>query len=791
MKSRNLIFLALSGFLTVAVAVVLTAYRGDKQQFWNRDAAQSATDTISTLSCIINQTGADQETATKSAYAVWVNEDRCKAGSVDSSDAGVQLSKYWVEQELVGSILRIRWWEYPDALNGERLTYARAEITKGAQDDGSNPYGVWSVNWCVSHLEADLIGKTGGDACHQQGHAYITETNQYGLYYNRVSSGTVSAYQKLSSGSVSRDLQSGFGKFRETLASGSVREGSFGFADGALKQTYNGATVCKSPVADSPNALHQIWDGWLYDITTEARVENATGPFAAKRVSDGAVGWASHEGVRLPGSSMAESTGTFVRAEGNDKTEFEAFTTAGVLIKRAPNLLANGLQDIDNLKLRFKFKRDAFSASLFSDSATAPSSPQTDQYVVGYWNQSEGKFIFTGYDTSATGLTGKYFRDYTTPIKFSVAELVLAMQSTGRDYERSVWTFLVGSNQEYYLQLADAVGTPEPWGKRLALAEPLVYRLDQTRVIPGSAEAPTEPLICIGKCPRPGVGSQGERLVLDANQSNWSKAEFEALPTYTFDASGNLKVAGINVDYRDIDRNGQDAFREDLWLDRFIPQSELSKLSCEAGEKYCGYDTKLPTSTTSGETAGPIMGVNDSYSWSTGPYRWTKFGGLKKADGTVVRIDQPLDLFFDVPDEDIYGAAKGRRVALQYPGNGKLWMPGRCELVGGGSPSRDCSKSTEIYVNDFLIPYDPAKGVVQDLQGNRYLVKWTRKGIYYPDHPDPNACGAAKVTENFDAGNTLSLPSASAWVNPRETLGSIPVDADPTRPRYIDGVKTY
>jgi hypothetical protein len=788
MKSRHLIIVALIGFFTVAIAQVLTAYRVDKQQYYNRDAAQNATDIISTLSCILNQTGADQETATSSSYAVWVDEDRCRVGSVNSSDAGVQFSKYWVQQELVDGVLKVRWWEYGDSINGERPTYASAEISKGAEEGSANPYGVWSVNWCVSHLAADLADKTGDEACHQKGHAYISETNEYGLFYKRVASGTSTAYEKLTAGAVDQDLASGLGKFKETLADGSVREGSFGFADGALKQTYNGADVCKSPVANSPDSLHQIWDGWLYNIDTQARVESATGPFAVKRVSDGAVGWASHEGVRLTGSSMPESDGKFVRVEGADKTELDAFTTAGVLIKRTPNLLVNGLQDIDNLKLRFKVKRDAFVTSLFSDVATTPASPQTDQYVVGYWNQTEGKFIFTGYDISANGLTGKYFRDYSTPFKFSVAELVQAMQSTTRTYERSLWTFLMGSNQEYYLQLADSVGNPRP-----ALADPLVYRLDQTRVIPGSADAPTEELICIGKCPRPGTGSNGEKLVLDLDKYSWSKAAFEALPKYTFDASGNLTVSGISVDYLDIDRNGQDGFREDLWLDRFIPKSELSKLACEDDKNYCSYDTKLPTSTTSGETAGAVMGVNATYTWSTGPYRWTKFAGLKKADGTVVSIDQPLDLFYNVPDEDVYGASKGRRVALQYPGNGKLWMPGRCERLGGGEPSRDCSGATEIYVNDFIIPYDPndsTKGVVQDVQGNRYLVKWTRKGIYYPNHSDPNACSASNVVAKFDSGDALQLPSASVWVNPRESMGStIPADADPTKPRYVDGVK--
>lgn len=801
MKLRKFYWLALGGFLSVAVAAGLSAYQDDKQQFYNKDSAQNATDTISTLSCILNQTGAAQETASSSAYAVWVNEDRCRAGSIGESDSAVNLSRYWVEQELVGNTIKIKWWEYGDALNGERPTYASAEIFKGAEEGGSNPFGVWSVNWCVSHLAGEMAGRTGDEACHQRGHVTITDTNQYSLYFKKIASGSIAAYDKLTSGNIAQNKQSGFGKFKETLANGSVREGSFGFSDGALKQTYNGANSCKSPDVNSPNALHQIWDGWLYNTSTEERIVNANGPFAVKRVSDGAVAWASHEGVRFPGDPSSEISGTFVRAEGTDTTQLEAFSNAGVLIRRTPNKLPNGLQDIDNLKLRFKVRRDAFADSLFAavNNYVAPSSPQSTQYVVGYWSQAsgpEGEFIFTGYDISAKGITGKNFRDYTTPIKFTVGELVLAMQSAGRTYERSVWTFLIGSNQEYYLQLADSVEVPvgvgvPPSYASPALTIPLVYRLDQIRVVPGSADAPTEPLICIGKCPRPPVsGSAGPSLDLE-ERSNWIKTDFSALPTYTFDSSGNLKVSGINVAYDEINKNGIDISRDDLWLNNFIPQSELSKLSCRGNTEYCNFDTRLPTSTTSGETAGPIMGVNETYAWSTGPYRWTKFGGLKKADGTVVRIDQPLDLFYDVPDEAIYGAAKGRRVALQYPGNGKLWMPGRCENIGGGTASRDCSGTTEIYINDFIIPYDVTKGVVQDTQGNRYLVKWTRKGIYYPNHPDPNACTSSSVVAKFNEGDALSLPDASVWVNPREALGAFPAGADPTQARYIDGLKNY
>lgn len=800
MKTKRLGWLALLCVTAIATAAGLTAYMNDKQQYYNRDASQNAVDTISTLSCILNQTGAaaeDELSTPQNAYAVWVDEDRCRPGSIpsgDGADAAVTMAKYWVVQERDGDTLRVKWWEYGDEINGGRISYASAEILKGAEEN-STPYGVWSVNWCVTYLESEMAGKTGDDACSQRGRVDVTADNEYRLFYKRLASGSIPAYSKQTSGAISADLTSGYGRFTETLASGLVNDGAFGFKGAALKQTLNGATQCKNPIAESADSLQQIWDGWLYDPVTEARITNAAGPFAVKRVSDGQVAWASHEGVRMAGKSDAESGGTFVRVEGEDQTQYTAFRNAGLLLKRTPVRLENGLKDIDGLRLRFRLKKDVFGVSDSYGAAVTTNGDTNypEQYVLAHWDEATQKLIFTDADTSDTGMVGRLFAPLAAPVTYSFDEFAAKAQSGARKWERSMWGYLIGSDIDYFIQYADNAESPAA-----VIASPLVYRMKSETVIPGSSQAPTDELVCIGKCPRPFSDGGEKTLRLDKNISgdggiyDWDKAALEAKDTYTYDSAGLLKVNGISVEDAVIDRNGLDGYRDDLYLDGFVLRSDLSKLSCHNGTKYCSYDVRLPADATADEGAGINMGLPASYVWRTGPQRWVRFAGLKRSDGSVVRIDPPMNLFFDVPDQQIYGASRGKRVALRYPGNGKLWMPGRCENIAGGQPTSDCSGRTDVYVNDFIIPFDPEVGRVQDESGNTYLVKWTRKGVYYPNHSDPNVCETPEVIASFDSGSALTLPTEGLWVNPRGLIGiDFPADADPSKPRYVNGVKTY
>lgn len=775
MSARTFHWVIGLGLVSAAAYAAVTAYQSDKQRYYNRDAAQNATDMIGTLSCILNQTGVAQEndlSSPQKSYAVWVDEDGCRAGT-STTDTQVDLQKYWVVQEEVGEALIVKWWEY-----GDRTTYAKAEISKGISDQ--NPNGVWKVDWCVSYLPEEMPGKSGDEACFQRGHAELTADNKYRLYYKRLSSGDINSYSKVSSGTVSEDQESGYGAFSETLSSGKTNEGYFGFAEGALKQSYNLATVCKNPTATTDQALHQIWNGWLYDPTTEKRITSSTGPFAVKRVSDGEVAWASHEGVRLPGSSNSESTGSYVRVEGADKSSLTAYKSYGKLIKREITRLPNGLHDIDKLRLRFKIYKDAFPTL-----ATNSDSTYDRQYVMGYWDDAASSFVFTGADKSSSGLTGKDFEAYDTPVRFQLAEFLTQAQSTTRQWARSWWTWLPGSSQEYYLNLADADPNKRP---APLLEKPVVYRFDQSTVVPGSADAPQQEFVCLGKCPRPD-GAGGVELV---ENYNLPKAELEALPTYVFDANGHLTVDGLDIDEALIERNGLDSHRKDLWLDHFVLKSELGRLSCYNDTQYCAFDTKAPDAETIGETTGNLA-LSADYAWNTGPYRWNRFAGLKRGDGTFVEIDQPKTLFYDVPDDPTYGALAGFKVAMQSPGNGKLWFPSHCVNITNASArtTRDCSGTNETYINDFIIPFDKTLGKVSDLQGEEYLVKWLRQGVYYPDHSDSTACDTAKVAGMFNEGAALDLPDETLWVNPRDNLGDIPANADPSNPRYVQGMPTY
>ena len=156
---RYLVKLAGLSVVLAAVAATSTLYQDEKQQYVNRDASQSAVDIVSTISCILFNTGYDLEIANSASlqpYGAHINEDACRAGvvSADAEQAGsVNISPYWiVPSRGEDGVIRVNWYEY-----GDRPTFGQAFITKGK--DSINPYGVWKANVCAEFLQGVFVAK--------------------------------------------------------------------------------------------------------------------------------------------------------------------------------------------------------------------------------------------------------------------------------------------------------------------------------------------------------------------------------------------------------------------------------------------------------------------------------------------------------------------------------------------------------------------------------------------------------------------------------------------------------
>lgn len=245
------------------------------------------------------------------------------------------------------------------------------------------------------------------------------------------------------------------------------------------------------------------------------------------------------------------------------------------------------------------------------------------------------------------------------------------------------------------------------------------------------------------------------------------------------------------------------------WMDIFVEQSQLQSMACFNGnvkDSVCTYNQDSTTPGV-GQTRDENGGngqehLSSYYVWDTGINRWNKFAGIKNSSGDIVKFDEPVILSYNVPDSAAYGSFRNKVATIKYPGEGRLWLPGFCKNVGDSTAatsaacnnpdsSRETNKGLERWINNFVIPYSEGpEGRVISSSGTEYLVKWTRKGIYYPTIADSNCTSLAST---LTAASTRALPEASAWLNPMDAsspnyIGAFSNFRD-EEPLYVQGVR--
>lgn len=797
-KSIVLSSVALAGAALVAGA--LPSYQKAPQMKISRDASASSADMISYFSCILASTGAHNAVTASNPhpdpYLALIDFNACWPGGSASTETGSTPSyeKYWVDASFASEKLTIKAWEYS---HSDRIKYLTAEIRQGINE--APPYGNWTVDACVGRL----VDETSSDDCAKKVHISMNGNQAYDLYYRREQSGTWTAYDQLAHGEIAADSGSGSGKYfnRYNDLDANSFEGTFAFKGQALLDKANGTSTCKIPIANASGARKAVWEAWLYDPNTyEPLIANAG--FPVRKVGTAHMGWAGSEGIRLNGSSGAEQSGTFVRID-EEGGQYTAFGTFGKLVKITNSQLENGIKGIDGLILKTRLYKDAFSDSLFP----TPQKSASRQYVLFYWDDDLGKFVFFAYDKSSTGDKGKDFANFDEPYKFTVAELLTHMRASTidnngepRHWERKLWGFQTGSNNNYVIQLADE-NPPDYTYPERARADILVTRQIQTQVVPGTNDAPSEGLVCIGRCPRP--ATDNNKLVLE-NAYEYARSDTRASQLYNFDnQTGALSIGGKNVEYDSqdayIDRttNGVDATRDYLWLDNFVTTSQLADLKCKKWRDgaqqdfYCAYDTVAwEDANNNPDGTSGVEALDYYYAWTTGDNRWERFNGIRDSSGKAIVIPDPMNLIYDTPDQAAYGKFAGKKAAIRYLGNGQLWLPGHCENIADANAAvtNNCSdKTNEVWVHDFVIPTTTeAAGRIHDLDGNEYLVKWHRQGVLFPRASD-SVCAAANLATSVSQAETYQLPEISSWINPKEIIGELPDIADDVTPRFING----
>jgi hypothetical protein len=796
-------FIITSGLLTtgvIAAVALSSAYKSDRQYEVNRDSPTIASDIISTMSCYLSKLKVEDVLAASGndnppAYAAWLDVEACKsAGNVANDGSTVTPPSYeqlWVQPSRENDVIKIKLWGKTNTDGGTRNVYMAASIRGGSV--AAPPFGDWDVDWCVER-RADTTLHQLGDTCYRKGHIRVSPT-AYQLFYDF--SGSGQPYTIRSSGFVSADQLSGQGRYIELRNNNEAltTQGHFAFAAGALSDVTNDVASCKNPSRSAPGVLSTVWEGWLYDKDTGEKIR-MNGGFPVQNIATKEAGWAGFDGVRLQGTGNAATEGTFKRVgAGADNTEYTAFGSYGKLIK-ITNESLTGLENIDGLVLRPRLVEDAF---LTADGFTPRNSRQK---VLMHWSQSEQKFIITHRDAGTAA--NEKFVALATPIKKSISEFLTLMIASQRN-EYRIWAWQFGASNDFVIHLADLTNKTIP----LASSDVKIYKLNQSQVTPGNG--PTQALYCVGRClDEVEVGTEDVPTI---------KADYDRLKTdvldepYTYDnVSGDFRKGNLAVDFTKVAKDWPSMSFDPLsppnnaWMGMFVEESKLESMTCtvsNSNDSFCTYNRGLPTGSERNEYGGNgEEHIDTYYIWDTGTNRWNKFAGIKDPSGKTVEFTEPLILTYRAQDDAAFGSFRNKTATIRYPGEGRLWLPGSCKNVGDLSiqtsaacnnpdGTRSTHKGLERWVHEFVVPYEESdKGMVKGADGTEYLVKWTRKGTYYPSI-DSAQC--TPLASTLQSAALRVMPESSAWVNPMNPLstnfvGPFDVNYKSEDPLYIHGV---
>ena len=791
---------SLIAFGVVAAVALTSAYKSDRQYEVNRDSPTIASDVISTMSCYLSKLKVEDVLASSGsdnppAYSAWMDVEACKsAGNVANDGSTVTPPLYdqvWVQPSRENGVIKVKLWGKTTSDMGPRNVHMAATIRGGT--DLAPPFGDWDIDWCVERLSSNILHQE-GDTCFKKGHIRVSPTS-YQLYYDY--SGTGQPYTIRSSGVVSADKLSGQGRYAELRNNNNdlTTQGHFAFVSGVLSDVTNDVATCKNPSREAPGVLSSVWEGWLYDKGTGEKVR-INGGFPVQNVDTKEAGWAGFDGIRLQGTGNSATSGSFKRVgSGADGSIFTAFGSYGKLIK-VTNESLTGLSEINGLVLRPRIIESAF---LVAETGFTPrTSASGRQKVLMYWSEAEGKFVITHRDAGTAA--NEKFVPIAAPVTKTVAEFLATLRAS-QSNEYRIWAWQYGAANDFVIHLADITR------KDTAVASSAIkiYKLNQSQVYPGNG--PTEPLYCVGKCLDNVSGTQ----TITANYRRL-KNEVENIP-YTYDnLTGDFKKGAEPVNFSTTAKNwtsmgfNPSSPPVNVWMDMFVEQSKLSAMSCTtttADDSYCTYNQGDPVGRTRNTTGGNGQEhVSSYYVWDTGDNRWNKFAGIKNARGDTIEFDEPMILTYQVPDSEDFGSFRNKVATLKYPGEGRLWLPGSCKNVGNLSTvtsaacnnpdaTRSTHKGLERWIHEFNIPYaENTKGMVKGGDGTEYLVKWTRKGTYYPQI-DASQC--MPLAPTLQTASQRLLPEASAWVNPMNPsssnyIGAFDANYRSDDPLYIHGV---
>ena len=740
-----------------------SAYKTDARFSYNKDSSADALQIIGIVACYVRNMAPEKAFAQigSEPYVAMVDVNKCESDKkqADSgSGATVETKRYdsAVVKSTVNAdgVLESKIWISGKEEDGRTVkTWVSAKIAGGPAK--KPPFGEWEVNWCDDYDAAT-------NTCAMKGHARVDAQGSRAYHHDKASN-----YESEGAvvGSVSADETTGGGRYFKIQKDGNgvlrrSPSGFYGFAPGLMYSNLtNNITnqtneLCLVPDSTAAGAKVSTWETWLYDKTTGERYDVNSG--FSLRDSNNDWGWAGYWGVNV-GKRNVTNGETLKRVNQSDQVigTYTAVVAKGKL--RKITVSTGNLNSLADLTLRGSAPKSVLG---IGDSNTWVS-------ITFKWDKTNEKFVISTWDNCSNGTCTT--TSLQTPVQISLATLTGDPASVpGGLNQNNLWTWQEGTNSNYNIILAEWRETNGSWS-RVRYTNPvdvIVKSRNEVVVTPGdsTASVPSN-LYCVGNC----VDSN----ITQVNNSSVKQADVKG-PYVWSGSDGSLKYNNSNIDFT------ASTNKSSFWSGVLVAQQDLSSLACQTWDSatnrnvaaYCEWNADKNLTTY--------------YRWESGPNSWNTFTGVRGSDGNLVKFDPPLNVTYDVPANDTSaGAYAGKTAAFQYPGGGRLWVPGYC-FDTDTLARKQCDSNTE-WANEFTIPFSETVGVVKaPSQNNKeYLVKTLRQGIFYPQSASLNDCNTLKTSAQTYSNKVL--PTAADWKNPADPASTLYIGAwqDPTKPPLI------
>jgi hypothetical protein len=731
----------------------------DVQSEYNKDETYDTFQFAGAISCFIRAMAPDQMVG-KGPYLAYIDETKCFDNSSSSSSSGgsvTSVPKYSmgiVTATLDATTNKLNVVTRFKASNDDdgviKHIHVKAVITAGPAI--TPPYGVWDMDYCES-----TVGSEG--------------TCDKGQGFVRVNASSVSVFNKSSGGeqgsragsAIFDSTTSGYGVMTQTGTKNGVTQSlttNFSYEPATyLRETkLNGAvsaTACLNPKITDPNTLFNIWETHLYDSDGN-KVNYINQGFQIHSTQAGAnngqtVGYASYWGVNWWNQASAADKASNAVVSGtvnNVQKNFVVKTVPGRLEKVTNSTVT--MADIDQVVFKMGFwgqEKNIIDTAIRPTGLTTSSSKWYS--FLGLWDNTNSKFKFSGIqscDSSNCSLVSIDTASGTAAkTEFTLAELI-ALNANG------FGGWIDGSGINYNAGFTQWVNNAN-----VAKAITAIKVTKETRknILPTEL-ANGKGLFCVNNC----YNSSKTKVNI-----SWPYKQTDAT-NYTWNQTlGAPVIGGVAMDFStDVPKTGHRM--------RLYDADNKAAMDCEYWANGVRNATGGLCDSKYTETAGATY-----YNWNSGN-AWDAYSYLVYQEtGLPYTFDPPITLTYTVPAVanlplGVDKGYAGKKIQIQSPGPGELWLPGRC-INKSTYASVDCNDSSieSDWIQDFYIDFNAANLAASEVTKNdpatgqetatKYYAKWLKRGILFAIKP-ASYCSAL----NLNKTTGMTTPTVSSWNNP-------------------------